>query len=79
MAIPSPDWPFQLICADYFKLDNHSYLGIVDQFSGWLNIYHFKPGCSTSNTLISTCCSLFIAYGAPEEISTEWWSTVHVQ
>ena len=70
MATPSPDWPFQLICADYFELNNHSYLAIVDRFSGWLNIYHFKPGCSTNNTLISTCRSLFIAYGAPEEIST---------
>ena len=71
MATPSPDWPFQLICADYFELNNHSYLAIVDRFSGWLNIYHFKPGCSTNNTLISTCRSLFIAYGAPEEISTD--------
>ena len=71
MATPSPDWPFQLICADYFELNNHSYLVIVDRFSGWLNIYHFKPACSTNNTLISTCRSLFIAYGAPEEISTD--------
>ena len=71
MATPSPNWPFQLICADYFEQNNHSYLAIVDRFSGWLNIYHFKPGCSINNTLISTCHSLFIAYGAPEEISTD--------
>ena len=71
MATPSPDWPFQLICADCFELNNHSYLAIVDRFSGWLNIYHFKPRCSTKNTLISTCHSLFIAYGVPEEISTD--------
>ena len=71
MATPSPDWPFQLICADYFELTNHSYLAIIDRFRGWLDIYHFKPGCSTNNTLISTCHSLFIAYGAPEEISTD--------
>ena len=80
MATPSPDWPFQLICADYFelnnhsyhyfKVNNHSYLAIVDRFSGWLNIYHFKPGCSTNNTLIPTCHSLFIAHCAPEDIST---------
>ena len=30
MATPSPDWPFQLIFADYFELNNHSYLAIVD-------------------------------------------------
>ena len=69
VTTPSPDWPFQLICADYFELNNLSYLAIVDQFNGWLNIYNFKPGCSISNTLISTCHSLFSAYGAPEEIS----------
>ena len=28
---PNPDWPFQLICADYFELNNHSYLAIVNQ------------------------------------------------
>ena len=66
-----PDWPFQLICADYFELNSHSYQATVDWFSGWLNIYHFKSGCSISNTLISTCYSLFIAYGAPEEISID--------
>ena len=71
MVTPSPDWPFHLICADYFKLNNRSYLAIVDRFSGWLNIYPFKPGCSINNTLLSTCHSLFIAYGAPEEISTD--------
>ena len=46
MVTPSPDWPFHLIRADYFKLNNRSYLAIVDRFSGWLNIYPFKPGCS---------------------------------
>ena len=71
MATLSPDWPFQLICADHFELNNHSYIANVDQFSGWLNIYHFKPGCSINNILISTCHSLFIAYGVPEEISTD--------
>ena len=62
MATPSSDWPFQSICADYFELNNHSYPAIVDWFSGWLNIYHIKPGCSISNTLISTCRSLFIVH-----------------
>ena len=68
---PSPDWPFQQICADYFELNGHAYLSIVDRYSGWLNIYHFQPGKSTSMTLIETLRSLFIAYGVPEELSSD--------
>ena len=71
MATTSPDWQFQLICSDYFKLNNNSYPAIIDQLSGCLNIYHFMPGYLISNTLISTCRSLFIAYAAPEEITTD--------
>ena len=69
MATFSPGWPFQLICADYFELNNDLHLSIVDRFSSWLNIYHFKPGCSISSTLILTCRTLFIAYDAKEELS----------
>ena len=68
---PSPDWPFQQICADYFELENHSYLSIVDRYIAWLNIYHFCPGHSTSKTLIDTFRTFFIAYGVPEELSSD--------
>ena len=68
---PSPDWPFQQICADYFEFESHSYLSIVDRYTAWLNIYHFLPGQSTSKTLIDTFRTLFIAYGVPEEISSD--------
>ena len=30
---PSPDWPFQKICADYFAIKGHSYLNIVDRLN----------------------------------------------
>ena len=68
---PSPDWPFQQICADYFQLECHSYLSIVDRCTAWLNIYNFLPGQSTSQTLIDTFRTLFIAYRVPEEISSD--------
>ena len=66
----SPFWPFQKICSDYFEQQGHHYISIVDRFSAWLNIYHFPPNRVTSQTLISTLRALFIAYGIPEEIST---------
>ena len=68
---PSPDWPFQQICVDYFELQVYMYLSIVDRFSGWLNIYHMKQGNSTSQKLISICRDLFIQYGAAEELSSD--------
>ena len=88
MATTCPDWPFQLICADYFELNNHSYLAIVERFSGWLNIYHFKFGCPISSTLISTSRSLFIAYciwcprrnnidDGPQFTSNEFQNSLH--
>ena len=68
---PSPEWPFQKICMDYFELNGHAYLSIVDRFSGWLCIYHFRAGGTTSQSLISICRDIFIAYGAPDEISSD--------
>ena len=67
----SPAWPFQKICADHFKKNSHHYLSVVDRFTAWLNIYHFSPNQVISNSLISTLQALFIAYGIPEEISTD--------
>ena len=49
----------------------HHYISIVDWFSAWLNMYHFPPTKVTSQTLISSLRILFIAYGIPEEISTD--------
>ena len=46
-------------------------MSVVDCFTAWLNIYHFSPNQVTSNSLISTLRALFIAYGIPEEISTD--------
>ena len=63
---PAPEWPFQQICADYFELSGHSYLSIVDRYSGWINIYHIPTNHATSKTLISICRALFIDYGGPQ-------------
>ena len=68
---PSPQWPFQKICMDMFDVDQVSYLACVDRFSGWLIIYHFRPGQATAQRLISICRELFQTYGAPEELSSD--------
>lgn len=65
----TPEWPFQKVCADYFHHKGHDQLTIVDRFSGWPCIYHFKAGTMNSMNLINICRDLFISYGAPVEFS----------
>ena len=71
ISFPQPEWPFQQICGDYFDSQGHSYLAIVDRFSGWLCLHHFKPGSATSQNLITSYWSLFMNYGVPEEFSSD--------
>ena len=47
------------------------YLSVVDRFSGWLCIYHFKANEVNSRTLVNVFRELFVAYGAAEEVSTD--------
>ena len=70
VVTPSPEFPFQMICMDYFTINHHSYLVCVDRFSGWPCVYHF-PGEATSTSLINVCRELFTTYGAPEEIASD--------
>ena len=62
---------FQKICADFFHIGSHGYLSVVDRFSAWLSIFHFKPGQLTSKSVINELRDLFISYGVSEEISND--------
>ena len=50
----------------------HSYLIIADCYSGWLTIYYFKPGEANHTTLINIFRNLFVDFGVPDEISSDW-------
>ena len=67
---PTPSYPFEQVCADYFQLGNSYYLAVVDRFSGWLCVYFFKSGAN-NRTLQNIFRELFTAYGTPEELSTD--------
>ena len=67
----APEWPFQQICGDYFFVEAHSYLVVVDRYSGWPCIYHFPPGHSNSTNLVKVLRELFTSYGTPEEFSSD--------
>ena len=67
----SPEYPFQKICTDFFFIEQHAYLVVVDRFSGWPIVYYFKPGEATSSRVINICREIFMTYGTPEEISSD--------
>ena len=68
---PSPEWPFQQIVMDIFHVGHVTYLACADRLTGWLILYHLKPGHATTSKLMSICRQLFQMYGTPEEISTD--------
>ena len=69
--IPSPDYPFQLICGDHFSLAGKQYLVLVDRFSGWPVIEYCGDTVGSSTQLIRTLRQYFATYGVPDEISTD--------
>ena len=68
---PSPSYPFQQICSDYFQLGSHTYLSIVDRFTAWICLYSFRPHQATHVKLQDIFRDLFVAYGVSEELSTD--------
>ncbi len=71
ILFPPPEWPFQQVCADYFDIDSHYYMVIVDRYSGYPCISHFKPGQATTANLVKECRFLFSTFGVPEEFSSD--------
>ena len=67
---PSPTYPFQQICLDFFEVGHHQYLVCVDRFSAWIIIYHFRSQ-ATGRKLVKICRDISSHYGVPEEISSD--------
>ena len=68
---PAPEWPFQQIVMDIFHVGHVAYLACADRLTGWLILYHLKPGHATTSKLMSICQHLFQTYGTPDELSTD--------
>ena len=68
---PDPEFPFQDVAADFFSVKGHSYLVLVDRYSGWFTVSYFQPHQATSCNLIHECVAMFSAYGAPEVLSSD--------
>jgi hypothetical protein len=67
----APDYPFQLVCADFYSLKGHQYLVLVDRYSGWPSVNRPKLEASAREVVrvLQAHCETF---GVPEELSTDW-------
>ena len=68
--LPSPAYPFEQICADYFSFGGHKYLVIVDRFSNWPTVHKVKAGAG-AEVLVQRLRNHFLTYGVSKEIATD--------
>ena len=67
--LPSPEYPFDMICSDFFSYGGHKYLIIVDRFSNWISVYKVDKG--GAETLVKLLRRHFVAYGASSELASD--------
>ena len=68
--LPEPQYPFELIAADYCSFEGHTYLVIVDRFSGWLSIYDCGINASAKQ-LIENLKVHFSTFGISRELASD--------
>ncbi|MEL6803903.1 MAG: transposase family protein, partial [Bacteroidota bacterium] len=66
--IRCPEYPFHLICADFFTYKGKHYLVVVDRYSHWLIVDRAQEG---SKGLINTLRRTFSTYGIPDELASD--------
>ena len=70
LPLASPQYPFQMIVADYFDVKGKSWLVIADRFSGWLSL-HYYPREASSSDLIKSLKEYFCVFGVAEHFSSD--------
>ena len=58
-----PSYPFQHVCMDFFSIQGHHYLSLVDRFSGWPTIVHYGKQTPTTDALLKRCRTTFSTFG----------------
>ena len=68
-----PSVPFQMIFADYFKLEGTHYLIIGDRLSGWTEIFCNKgeDSAAGSKGLCKALRHIFATFGVPDDLSSD--------
>ena len=68
LAAQEPVYPFQCICADYFKYKCCNYMVFVDRYSGWPIVQQSRDG---SSCLIKCLRENFVTFGITDELSSD--------
>ena len=66
---PLPDYPWQQVGVDLFKLGNKQYLLAVEYFSRFRKV--IKLTSTTSTNVIATSKSIFSCHGVPEIVRSD--------
>ena len=69
--LQSPDYPFQKVASDYFQAGGHTYLVVVDRFSGWPVVKHCGGSTGNSLQLVNQLREYFATFGIPEELASD--------
>ena len=67
--IPCPEYPFDMICSDFFSYGGHRDLIIVDRFSNGISVYKTAQG--GAETLVKLLRRHFVTYGASSELASD--------
>ena len=66
---PVPEHPFQLVRTDYFQLEGHTYLVLVDRYSNWSTIKKCRN--ESAEDLIQSLREYFCTFGVPKQIASD--------
>ena len=64
-----PQYPFELVCADYFSYKGENYLVIIDRYSNWPTV--MKTSESTANMLVAALKNFSVTFGIPAELASD--------
>ena len=70
LPLASPDWPFQMVVADYFSIKSKTWLVVADRFSGWLSLFYYPKEASATD-LIRNLKDYFTTFGICQEFSSD--------
>ena len=70
LPVASPEYPFQMVCGDYFDVKGKSWLVLVDRFTGWLSLFYY-PREASSTDLVKDMKHYFSTFGISEQFSSD--------
>ena len=70
LPLASPDYPYQMVVADYFTVKSKTWLVVADRFSGWLSLF-YHPKEASATDLIKNLKDYFTTFGIASHFSSD--------